>query len=76
MGRWWASVDREQWPAAHIGTIEADCEGEWGDRRQELVFIGANMPQQQIIDALDACLATEEEMKGIPKATPAEASAA
>ena len=43
MGRWWAAVDRAKWPEAHIASILADCEDEWGDRRQELVFIGANL---------------------------------
>lgn len=62
MGQWWASVDRARWPQDYVDTILQDCEGEWGDRRQELVFIGAHMDQQKIIDALDACLATDEEM--------------
>ena len=67
MGKWWASVDRTLWPEAHVGSILADCEGEWGDRRQELVFIGANMDQGAIVDALDACLATDEEMAAMAK---------
>ena len=55
MGRWWSSVDRTSWPEAHVPSIEADCEGEWGDRRQELVFIGANMRQvKKLADARPA----------------------
>ena len=65
MGRWWSAVDRASWPEAHVGSILADCEGDWGDRRQELVFIGANMDQAKIVEALDACLATDEEMEEI-----------
>ena len=65
MGKWWASVARSKWPEAHVSTILADCEGDWGDRRQELVFIGANMDRAGIISALDACLATDEEMAEI-----------
>ena len=58
MGRWWASVPKNQWPdddrfgrfvASHWDDI-------WGDRRQELVFIGIDMDQVDICRRLDACL--------------------
>lgn len=67
MGRWWASLERSQWPEAHVATILADCSGEYGDRRQELVFIGPNLDKDAITGALDACLATDEEMEQMEK---------
>ena len=62
MGRWWFAVPRSSWPETHVETILADCEGPWGDRRQELVFIGVALPEAAIRAAFDACLATDAEM--------------
>ena len=39
-----------------------DFEPPYGDRRQELVFIGIEMDQAVIESALAACLLTDEEM--------------
>ena len=62
MGRWWAAVPPEARPAAHQSSIQEDFEGEWGDRRQELVFIGTRLDTAAIEAALDECLCTDEEM--------------
>ena len=43
--------------------IKADFQGEWGDRRQEIVFIGESLDQVGIIGALNSCLLTDKEMK-------------
>ncbi|SFV38548.1 GTPase, G3E family [Devosia crocina] len=58
-GRWWASVPKQHWPdndgwrtamAPYIDPV-------WGDRRQELVFIGMDpMDENAIRRELDACL--------------------
>jgi len=59
MGLWWASVPQEQWPddPGFLRAIGPYLDPVWGDRRQEIVFIGADpMDEQRIRDDLDACL--------------------
>lgn len=58
MGRWWASIPKNQWP--NDDRFERFVAGHWdevwGDRRQELVFIGIGMDETRIRIRLDACL--------------------
>lgn len=58
MGRWWAAVPKNRWP--DDGTFEEfviqKWDETWGDRRQEIVFIGIGMNKARITEALDACL--------------------
>ena len=62
MGRWWAAVPKNRWP--EDGTFEEfvirHWDPMWGDRRQELVFIGIGMDKAAIIKALDACLVSTD----------------
>eukprot|EP00879_Flechtneria_rotunda_P023271 GHRR01024614.1.p1 GENE.GHRR01024614.1~~GHRR01024614.1.p1 ORF type:complete len:181 (-),score=34.36 GHRR01024614.1:241-783(-) len=51
-------------------SADAACKGwhpQWGDRCQELVWIGINMDEAAIRRMLDACLLTDEEMALGPK---------
>ncbi|MGB3875956.1 MAG: zinc metallochaperone GTPase ZigA [Shinella zoogloeoides] len=59
LGLWWASVPRQHWPEdrAAQDAITRHSDPIWGDRRQELVFIGADpMDEADIRRRLDACL--------------------
>jgi G3E family GTPase len=66
IGTWWAAVPREKWPSSASG-LESYLEHVWqppyGDRRQEIVFIGINMDQQEITSLLDACLTDAAEFE-------------
>jgi G3E family GTPase len=62
-GTWWAAIPKDRWPqdVAVKTKIESKWHEIWGDRRQELVFIGTkNMDQQAIVRALDDCLLRPE----------------
>ncbi len=63
-GRWWAAVPREQWPDSPElhNYVFSEWQEPYGDRRQEIVFIGAGMKQDVICEALDTCLMTDSEM--------------
>jgi len=58
MGRWWASIPKRQWPDddRFERFVAGHWENEWGDRRQELVFIGIDMDEGGIRAGLDSCL--------------------
>jgi len=59
MGYWWAAVPKKNWPDDEglVARIKNGWHKQWGDRRQELVFIGTKEMDQEVIKAeLDACL--------------------
>ncbi|MEL6913991.1 MAG: GTP-binding protein [Pseudomonadota bacterium] len=58
LGTWWASVPETRWPQ-HEGMrsyMEAHWQEPWGDRRQEIVFIGSGIDWPALKARLDACL--------------------
>lgn len=63
-GYWWAAVSEEDWPSdlASIEQIKKNWDARTGDARQELVLIGMQMDEQALIERLDRCLLSDEEM--------------
>lgn len=61
--QWFADLPKEEWPAdtETIDAIKRDFFGKWGDRRQELVFIGQHIPRDVLERELDSCLLTDDE---------------
>ncbi|EMD67377.1 hypothetical protein GGP41_007286 [Bipolaris sorokiniana] len=62
---WFCCVSEEDWGAdeATLKAIKNDFEGKWGDRRQEIVFIGEKLDVDGMTKALDSCLLSRSEMK-------------
>ncbi|BCB18883.1 zinc metallochaperone GTPase ZigA [Bosea sp. ANAM02] len=58
MGFWWAAVPRSRWPdhPDWQAILNRNWHSVWGDRRQELVFIGTELDEAAIRAALDLCL--------------------
>jgi hypothetical protein len=63
-GVWYAALPKREWPddAETRAQIKSDWAEPWGDRRQEIVFIGAGMREAALRAALDAALLTDAEM--------------
>ena len=71
IGTWWVSAPRERWPGEGPvrDYIESNWSEPWGDRRQEIVFIGSGIDWQTLRERLDACLVPQEDAAG-PDALP------
>ena len=63
-GMFWKAVPKKDWPTdeEYLTSIENQWVEPFGDMRQELVFIGQNLDQSGITQALDNCLLSEEEV--------------
>ena len=73
-GVWWASltiIERNQHPAFQQNEeyIMNKWDKRFGDRQNELVFIGQDMEEEAITLELKACLCSEEEIQGMEAKT-------
>jgi len=62
LGRWWSAIPKERWPQdnpSFEALLNQHWDETWGDRRQELVFIGIGMDEAALRRRLDACLVPE-----------------
>jgi G3E family GTPase len=64
LGFWWASVPTRMWPdyPEWRKLLEHHWSSVYGDRRQQIVFIGTDMDEAAIRERLDACLVPETSM--------------
>jgi len=68
MGFWWASVPKARWPQDEVSRqhLEKSWHSVYGDRRQEIVFIGNTMDEAAIRRQLDACLTGDGNARAMP----------
>ena len=68
-GYWWAAAPKDEWPEDEeaIAEIQSKLTGPYGDRHQELVFIGHDIDQERITEVLDQCLLADSEFAQGPE---------
>ena len=71
LGRWWAAVPKHHWPddGRFEDFVMTHWDQVWGDRRQELVFIGIDMDEAAMRRALEACLIDADRLHAAEWAT-------
>ncbi|MCI5065580.1 zinc metallochaperone GTPase ZigA [bacterium] len=65
MGKWWAAAPSSEWPKDQVtrDAVLKDWDETFGDRKTVIVFIGQEMPQEELTEALNSALLTKEEIK-------------
>ena len=60
----WKAVPEKDWPQdeEYLSSIKEQWVEPFGDMRQELVFIGQHLDKEKMIQSLDECLLTEDEV--------------
>jgi G3E family GTPase len=68
VAQWWAAAPEGSLPEEEESRMEITREWRepYGDRRQELVFIGQDLPREKMLEELEQCLLTDEEMEAGP----------
>ena len=63
-GMFWKAVPKKDWPKdeEYLSSIKEQWVEPFGDMRQELVFIGQGLDQEKMIQNLNECLLSEEEV--------------
>ena len=63
-GMFWKAIPKENWPTDEpsLAFINEHWEEPFGDMRQELVFIGQGLDQDAMIQELDTCLLSDEDL--------------
>lgn len=63
-GMFWKAIPKDGWPTDQesLDEIQKQWIEPFGDMRQELVFIGQKLDKKSMIEALDACLLSENEV--------------
>ena len=71
LGKWWVTVPPERWPDDETARsyLAAHWLDPWGDRRQEIVFIGSGIDWPELKSRLDSCLLPED-LASDPTAVP------
>ena len=66
-GFWWSAIPVERWPREPEWRrmLQKNWDDSYGDRRQEIVFIGSGMNVAELTRRLDACLVTTSQEEGL-----------
>ncbi|MEM6603056.1 MAG: zinc metallochaperone GTPase ZigA [Pseudomonadota bacterium] len=64
-GKWWANIPKDNWPQDDVWKeiMQDIWQKPYGDRRQEIVFIGTDMDEAALTAKLDQCTLTDKEME-------------